>query len=423
MAPNTTKDGDKTRLEDGKLLVFKRGGKYHARIYVGNNKYKTQTLKTGNRGVAIKAATKLFHQVEAKLDMGLAISPKRAVDVLDEYVAYRTKQHTQGHTQAGMLRQIVRVTKFWREYVGKRLITSIDNAAMSDFVVWRRDYYARLAPTQVPKNAKLHPKDKEVHFNVTFMRGVLRWAHDKGYMGMLPLPTYSFIAKNKRARPAFELPEYRLLWRALLKWERQCTDARYLHTRQLLRDYVLILANTGMRVGEANNLKVRDIQPFIDGLGRHTYRFIVRGKTGERDVIPRIGTGKYIERLMGRKTKPKPDDWFFAMQSGSKVITLIDQFDKVLKLAGIEHNSAGDKYSLYSLRHFYAVMALRKGITDYAVAANMGTSTQMLKQYYGKQATPASMAVTLGGMPRNKRDDKRDKPNAKQSAKLDESAA
>jgi hypothetical protein len=45
------------------------------------------------------------------------------------------------------------------------------------------------------------------------------------------------------------------------------------------------------------------------------------------------------------------DDWLFAMRDGSRVITLIDQFDKVLELAGITHNSHGDKYTLYSLRH------------------------------------------------------------------------
>jgi hypothetical protein len=32
------------------------------------------------------------------------------------------------------------------------------------------------------------------------------------------------------------------------------------------------------------------------------------------------------------------------------------QFDKVFDLASITHNSQGDKYTLYSLRHFYAVV-------------------------------------------------------------------
>ena len=136
---------------------------------------------------------------------------------------------------------------------------------------------------------------------------------------------------------------------------------------------------------------------FKDEHGRRNYRLVVKGKTGERDVIPRASTTKYIERLIARKTEPQPDDWLFAMADGSQVITLIDQFNAVLKLAGIERNSFGDKYTLYSLRHFYATMALNKNVPIYAVARNMGTSVKIIESYYGKAATALSMASMLGG--------------------------
>jgi integrase len=90
------------------------------------------------------------------------------------------------------------------------------------------------------------------------------------------------------------------------------------------------------------------------------------------------------------------DDWLFAMRDGSLVITLIDQFDKVLELAGITHNSHGDKYTLYSLRHFYAVLSLRRGIGVFDVARNMGTSVQVIQNYYSKHATPRKLATQLG---------------------------
>jgi integrase len=90
------------------------------------------------------------------------------------------------------------------------------------------------------------------------------------------------------------------------------------------------------------------------------------------------------------------DDWLFAMRDGSRVITLIDQFDKVLELAGITHNSHGDKYTLYSLRHFYAMLSLRRGIGVFDVARNMGTSVQVIQNYYSKHATPRKLATQLG---------------------------
>jgi integrase len=91
-----------------------------------------------------------------------------------------------------------------------------------------------------------------------------------------------------------------------------------------------------------------------------------------------------------------PNNFLFAMPDGSKVITLIDQLNAALKQAGILKNGFGEKYSLYSLRHLYAVTALRNGIGVFEVARNMGTSVQMIQQYYGKQATAAVFATRLG---------------------------
>lgn len=400
---------DSARVEGGLGLVYKRGGTFYARVRVAPNKYVYRSLKTGNKSVAIKAAQKLVHKIEFQTEHELPVQIKKFGDVIKEYVAFREKQHEQGRTSIFMLRQIQRVSKFWLAYAGKRSLMAIDNAALEEYLVWRKDYYHKKTTSELAaiKNYKLNPTDKTLQWEMMFGKSVVKWADGKGYRGKTQLPTFTFTPKKKRVRPAFEVSEYRQLWRALLQWERDCATAEYLHNRQLLRDYVLILANSGMRVGEANNLRIADVQPFTDALGRKNYRFIVRGKTGERDVIPRTICVRYVDRMLARRGKPKQDEWLFAMKTGSKVITLIDQFDKVIEAAGMRTNSQGEKFSLYSLRHFYAVMGLRNGIGIYDIARNMGTSVQMIQSYYGRQATPISMATTLGGMPPVKR--KRDR--------------
>jgi len=95
--------------------------------------------------------------------------------------------------------------------------------------------------------------------------------------------------------------------------------------------------------------------------------------------------------------RPDPNAWFFAMPKGSKIISLADQFSAVLQMAGREKDGKGDRFSLYSIRHFYAVLALREGIGIYDIARNMGTSVEIIQQYYGRQATPQMMATKLGG--------------------------
>jgi len=386
---------DEVRIFDGKGVVYRRNGTFYVRLHVGPNKYKHRTLKTGNKAVAIKAAEKLCYEMEFKAAHGIPVDAKPFKDVVDEYVAFRHKQHEQGHTKAHSMRQIERVSQFWVAYAGTKLVTSIGNNELKDYVTWRRDYYTT-HPTK-HHNAKKHPQDKTIQWDVMLGKAIIKWAHERGYRGTMQLPTYSFTAKRKRVRPAFEVSEYRRLVRGLYRWVRDCTVPEFLHTRLLLRDYVLVLANSGMRVGEANNLRIRDIHPFVDQLGRRNYRLVVRGKTGERDVIPRWQVKRYIDRIIAGKSDPQPDDWLFAMKDGHRIITLIDQFDKVAKMAGIERSSAGEKYSLYSLRHFYAVQSLRRGIGVYDIARNMGTSVEMIQQYYGRQATPLALATSLGG--------------------------
>lgn len=388
-------DREAARLENGRLLVFTRDGVYQARIRIAPNKYIYRTLKTFNRAQAIQAAQKLFYAVEFKQETGLPVVSRSFNSVIDEYVAFRTKQHAQGHTSIHMLRQIMRVVKFWREYAANLTIEGIGDVELRRYIEWRKDYYA--SRERVPQNAKLNPTDKTLQWEMMLGKAIIRFAHSRGYRGNQQLPTFSFTPKKNRVRPAFDLRDYRKLLRALVRWGRDSPNEKWRHTRLLLRDYVLILANSGMRVGEANNLKIRDVELFEDGKKRRNYRFKVNGKTGERDVILRASAAKSVDRLLARLGIENSDDWLFAMLDGSQVITLIDQFDKVLALGGIIRNGYGEKYSLYSLRHFYAVQSLRRGLAIFDVARNMGTSVGVIQSYYGKHATPLMLATQLGG--------------------------
>jgi integrase len=159
---------------------------------------------------------------------------------------------------------------------------------------------------------------------------------------------------------------------------------------------VLVLANSGIRTGEANKLKVTDVHPFKDEKQRKNYRLVVRGKTGERDAIVRSVAAKRLDKFLAVRRVEEPGGLLFVMPDGSPILTLIDQLNSALKEAGIERNSFGEKYSVYSLRHFYAVNALRNGIGIFEVARNMGTSVQIIQEYYGRQATASVFATRLG---------------------------
>jgi integrase len=427
-------DNDKVeyeeRLVDGKALLYTRNGMFQVRLYAGDRKYIYKSLRTRDVSKAREAAVRAYYELQFRKDQNLPVQQKRFSDVLKEYEKVRESQHLRGtykqankqnqqQTSPHMLRQIKRVGKFWHEYCGQRAVDNIDNTVLRDYVNWRRDYYRRMPESERPKKYSLDPADKTLEWETTYALTVLKYAHERGYRGHKPLPKFRHKAQRAKTRPAFSVDEYRLLYKTMRRWmwdERDNPKFRY--TRDMLRDYVLILANSGMRVGEANNLRETDLVELIDDEGRLLYAFNVDGKTGKRMVVLRANAKRYVDRAMARnklwaetwaetaaanakkhnRKAAQHSNWLFRMVDGNKVITLMDQFNKVLELASLTHNTDGEKYTLYSLRHFYAVQMLRHGkVNVFDIARNMGTSVQIIEAYYGKHATSSVLATRLGG--------------------------
>lgn len=401
-------------LGDGKVLLFVRNSIYQARVYTGDRGYLYRSLKTKDLAEARKRAVRLLHETEYKQAEGIPLSQITMAQLIDEYVALRQTQYDQSQlgnkqptknankknsTSIYMLRQIKRVVKFWREYCGSTAVDKVDNAVLEGYITWRKEYYHKLPKDKLPKNARINPTDKTLQWELTLGKTMLKYAHERGYRGKNQLPTYTLKGVKKIVRPAFTLQDYAKLIAGMRAWIKEATTERQKYPRLLLRDYVYVLSNSGMRVGEANALQWRDVTAFKDNLGRENYQFNVNGKTGKRTVTPRTNATRYIRRLMKRNADRAPEDHVFRMRGGDRVTTLIDQFQAMLAYAGILTNRDGEKYTLYSLRHFYAMMGLnrKKATPVWDLAKNMGTSVAIIEQYYGKHSTSAELATRLGG--------------------------
>ena len=392
------------RLDGGKLTLFRRNGLWQARILVGPNRYLWKSLKTSNTAEAKRSALKLFHQTQFKLDEGLPVQSRSFSDVLDEYIADRERDNKIGkdakrgssvkHTSDSMLRQIKRVSKFWYEYAGKRAVDAIDDKVLRDFIPWRKTYYHKR--DDVHHNAKLDPADKTLQWEMMLAKMILKYAKDQNYLGNKPLPTFTFTAKHKLVRPAFTPDEFKKVRSGLRKWIDETDNEHWKRSRWLLHDYALTMGMSGLRPNEINNLKVRDYEIYQEGRNDNIRITVGVGKTGKRMVLPHHDLMNIFYDKAHRELKRKDDDWLFRMPDGSKIITLIDQFNAFLKHIKLTHNSTGEKYTLYSLRHYYAVRSLER--TDvYDVARNMGTSVRMIEQHYGKHSITPERARKLSG--------------------------
>ena len=114
---------------------------------------------------------------------------------------------------------------------------------------------------------------------------------------MLPFLKHEKSSVNKR--PAFTQDEYDKLWLHLLTWHYKTHNPRIRQDRTLLRHYVLIMVNSGLRVGEARFLKWRDVGSYSNENG-HWVTLTVKGKTGERLVVCQPGVERYFEKLKER---------------------------------------------------------------------------------------------------------------------------
>jgi integrase len=162
--------------------------------------------------------------------------------------------------------------------------------------------------------------------------------------------------------------------------------------RFILQQYVLILANCGVRLGELRNLTWGDIRREIyDDELKDEVRLIllVRGKTGIREVVCNVGTEVYFERMYDLRKEelnahPTKDSFVFCHPNGTPIHSMRKAFDALLKDLDLKKDSSGRDRTLYSLRHMYATFRLSEEVSPYLLARQMGTSVEMLEKHYGQ---------------------------------------
>jgi hypothetical protein len=232
-------------------------------------------------------------------------------------------------------------------------------------------------------------------------------AIDRGYMTQLSVPRLDTSGNQSQRRATFELSEYRRLLNHLRAWSKQETHRdRDTEIRQLLYDYVIILANTGIRHGrEAMDLKWQNLSFKKSNKGTPLIVFRVLKKKGRRgshewrDVVMRDKHGNQINilnRLKNRQNsikhltvqqlvQQKSDAHIFALSDGSQPSRMDGTFKKFLKKYRLQLGDEGTNRTLYSWRHFYATVELtrKRPINVALLARQMGTSVGMIEKYYG----------------------------------------
>lgn len=231
------------------------------------------------------------------------------------------------------------------------------------------------------------PARTTLHHEFVTLRQVLKTAQRHGWLTHLPDLSAPYRSSTKVAHRAwFDPDEYRALYTAT----RARANDKKNHKRKAsehLHDYVLFMANTGLRPDEAALLQYRDVKIVDDkDSGERILEISVRGKRGTGYCKSTRGAVVPFERLRKRATPeakdgekkpigPEPTERLFPQRQTKLLNDILDK-------AGLKEDREGQRRTAYSLRHTYICMRLMEGADIYQVAKNCRTSVEMIEKFY-----------------------------------------
>ena len=373
------------QLRKGLVLDKRPGtGNWQARITI-SGKRETQTTGTDNLEEAKEFAYDLFSEKKVRVKNNLPTSTRKF-----KRVAEHTIKRMQDDLAAGVGKQaykdyIQALNNYHIPFFGKYDSDKIDYKNLKKFDAWRSERAGKQLAQSTINN---HNAALERVFNEAELNG---WIHKA------MRPTLMNKGIKAESRGSFSVEEYKTLYTILRTWHKKTTNVQQAATREILRNYVLILANTGVRQGtEALQLKWKNIEWVYRG-GERFFALNVDGKTGKRQCIARDRAEEFFWRQAQLNPKinaenfehlleQKLDEKVFVTCLGeaAKLPNLNRAFKKLLDEQDLYIGADGRQRTLYSWRHFYATRELERGMTAHALGKQMGTSTKMIDANYSK---------------------------------------
>lgn len=364
-------------IMEGAALLVRRPNtpRWQVKYKVANRWLRTSTKQT-DLGEAKKAAVKIILEAMHREQFGLPVVTRSFKSIAHTAIKRMEKELARGQGKVVYKDYIQAIQNYYIPYFGAQHITNVDHLALHEFDDWRAEKLKRT------------PKASTINTHTAALNRVFDEAMMQGYITNAQIPKIKNKVADGERRPDFAIEEYRELYRYMRKWVRvKMHRIKSTHMRLLLRDVVLILANSGIRYGtELYNLKWRHIRmPEGDIVMR------IHGKTKPRDVIPRHPVKRYLRRIQLRNFPDlsfeevlKLDEYVVQLPSGEQSKSLHQTFRKLLEDAKLKLDPRNDQTrTLYSLRHFYITQALLNKRTDLpTLAINCGTSIKMMQKHY-----------------------------------------
>jgi len=259
-----------------------------------------------------------------------------------------------------------RLTNYLIPFFGAMSVREIDAGVIAEYRVMRMGDRHRGAP----------PARSTLHQEIVCLRQVLKTAIRLRWIDHLPDLSAPYGRSGKISHRAWFSPEEWALFEAALHDRvARPRKERWREAGENLRDYALIMINTGLRPDEALRLEYRDVAVIADeATGEQLLEIAVRGKRGVGWCKSMPEAVESFLRLKARNGGQPLDRLFPSFQR--------ELFNALLDELRMKTDREGRRRTAYSLRHTYISTRLMAGADIYQVAKNCRTSVEMVETYY-----------------------------------------
>jgi integrase len=385
---------------DGRLQIYRRAehGPWQAAARVGSQRFR-QTTGEMALDRAKDVAEEWYLDLRGKLRTGrlepLAPKEKTFAEAAQAYLrevrVLAASVRSPSYVKNLEMRMKAHVLPFFKD----KALSAINKGLVQRYRVQRAE--ETIARTTVkgkdgaPDTPGKPPARSTMLQEIVIIRQVLKHAEGLGWIPFVPNLSTPYMTQGKRGRRAwFSHEEYKRLYEAtrrrIAEGKRRGWKSRY----EDLHDFVLIMANTGLRPDEAWGLEFRDVTIEDDYATKDTILVIdVRGKTGVGYCKSMPNAVYPFTELRKRRVRKLKEEGKSAEDIARVLPTMKvfpdynrDLFNKILEEENLKFDRDGQRRTAYSLRHTYISMRLMEGANIHQIANNCRTSVQMIEQFY-----------------------------------------
>ncbi|MDO9206155.1 hypothetical protein [Methylotenera sp.] len=374
------------QILDGKITLTRRNNSsaWQMRYKIGD-RWLRQTTKARDLKEAKQVAEEAYVTAKVRHKENMPVISKR-FDAVARLACEKLQTQLDVEQGKKVYADYIRViNNYLIPFFGKHNITNISYQLIHQYANWRDEKigHKTRASTISTHNSAL---------NIIFEEAMLH-----NYMNKAQIPQLVNKGEKGTRRSDFTLDEYRYLVEFMRTWVHEFEGKRQksIEMRELLRDYVLILANTGMRHGtESYGLKWKHLSWHNKGDSK-ALMLSVDGKTKQRELVARRNCIDYFKRIHRRSEDIRQltfeeliekgvDKYVFRLSDGTRTKNLAQTFEILMRDSEllVDRRTSTNR-SLYSLRHTYATFALLyEDIDVFTLEKQMGTSVEMIRKHY-----------------------------------------